>query len=231
MVVGLSLQGPDLVNACKNQPCPFNPCKHANGTDVDRSAQFNCRPRNPAHVSRAVNNIITQVASLPSVAAIPGITTALVELDLQRHAQNTSVTSTQIADVIIKTIQDLQKSPVEPQVVNNVARIVAAHINSVPTPHHQHHRPDTGEGFSYNPQNPLTWKPYQIKRAEQPLPRQILAGVGKRGQDHFKVAPMAPRATPRSSLAIAVDRAPLGKLLAAVTILLFLLLVGLPTLL
>jgi hypothetical protein len=215
MVVGVSIQGPDLANAlaCMNSQCDpetsnglrtlfgntnslFHPCKHANGTDIDRSRQFMCRneSRTAARVSVATDALIDQVAALPEVAGVPGVVGALQALDLEDHARLTSVTPNQIATTLVTTIEDVKQEPVSPDTVEDIARIVAFEFGFIPVGH-QHHRPDTGEaGVSpYDPQNPLTWKPYQIKRKEQPLPRQILTKVGSRTADFSVVGPIAER--------------------------------------
>ena len=95
---------------------------------------------------------------------------------------------------MVTTIEDIKQEPVSPDTVENIAQIVAFEFAFIPVVH-QHHRPDTGEaGVSpYDPQNPLTWKPYQIKRKEQPLPRQILSKVGSRTADFSVVGPIAER--------------------------------------
>lgn len=215
MVVGVSIQGPDLANAlaCMNSQCDpeisnglrtlfgntnslFHPCKHANGTDIDRSRQFMCRneSRTAARVSVATDALIDKVAALPELAGVPEIKSALQALDLDNHARLTSVTPNQIATTVVTTIEDIRQEPVSPDTVENIAQIVAFEFAFIPVVH-QHHRPDTGEaGVSpYDPQNPLTWKPYQIKRKEQPLPRQILSGVGSRTADFSVVSPIAER--------------------------------------
>lgn len=208
MVVGLSIDGPDLANAlaCMNEQCEpavqnglqqifgttknlFHPCKHANGTDIDRSAQFRCgnESRNHLTLQRSVQLILKQIAE--SISISESAILAIEELELEEHARSRSVTANQVASTIIKTIEDVDGSLDETE-KDKIVRIVAQNISFI-YPTHQHHRADTGEGTKTD--DVLQMKPFQILRKEKPLPRQILAGVGKRGRDFFTVSPLSQR--------------------------------------
>lgn len=183
MVVGLAIQGPDLLNGLNTV---FDPCKHANGTDIDRSAQFMCPSdsRLAAPLRESVTRIAQKVGDL-----VPGQKSEIIniveDLELDKHARPLSVTPNQVAVSIITAINESEVGYVDSE---SVARIVATELSFIPV-RHQHHRADTGQAENYDHQNPLTWKPYQILRKEQPLPRQILAGVGVRGRDYNNVVP------------------------------------------